>query len=77
MNRNKKILFVDDEPNILSGLKRMLRPLYKEWTTAFADGAVAGLVVLDQDRYDAVLSDMRMPGMSGAVFLDPKPIIPK
>ena len=32
----KRVLFVDDEPNVLSGLRRMLRPLHNEWTTEFA-----------------------------------------
>ena len=37
----KRILFVDDEPNILQGLKRMLRNQRKEWDMAFFDRAQA------------------------------------
>ena len=33
-----RILFVDDEANILQGLKRMLRPMRNEWEMAFVDG---------------------------------------
>ena len=29
------ILFVDDEPNILNGLQRMLRPMRREWEMCF------------------------------------------
>ena len=33
----KSVLFVDDDPNVLAGLRRMLRPLRTEWTTEFVD----------------------------------------
>ncbi len=62
----KKILFVDDEPNILDGLKRMLRPLHREWDMAFAQSGEAALETLAGGDYDVVVSDMRMPGMDGA-----------
>ena len=39
----KKILFVDDEPNILEGIRRMLFPMRKEWQCKFADGGQAAL----------------------------------
>src|SRR5882724_1774440 len=66
----KKILFVDDEPNILGGLRRMLRPLHQEWTMEFTEGGAQALAVLDREPYDVIVSDMRMPGMSGAELLE-------
>jgi CheY-like chemotaxis protein len=65
----KKILFVDDEPNILSGLKRMLRSMRKEFDLQFAESGQEALTILDGDEFDVVVSDMRMPGIDGAELL--------
>jgi len=62
------VLFVDDEANILSSLKRLFRPLgYRIFT---AEGGAAGLQVFEQNPIDLVISDMRMPEMNGAEFLE-------
>ncbi len=66
----KHILFVDDEPNILQGLKRTLRQQRHEWDMSFAEGGVQALVLLAEKPYDAVVTDMRMPGMDGAQLLN-------
>jgi response regulator RpfG family c-di-GMP phosphodiesterase len=61
------ILFVDDEPNILSALQRLFRPLgYRIFT---ANGGAPGLELLAREKVDLIISDMRMPEMDGAVFL--------
>lgn len=61
------LLLVDDEPYILSALQRLLRPLgYRLFT---AGGGAAGLEILERERIDLVISDMRMPQMDGAQFL--------
>lgn len=65
----KQILFVDDEPNILEGLRRALYPLRQEWELSFASNGEAALAKLAQQPFDVVISDMRMPGMNGAEFL--------
>jgi len=65
----KNILFVDDEPNILSGLKRMLRSMRKSMNFHFAEDGQAALEVMASERIDVVVSDMRMPGMDGATLL--------
>ncbi len=65
----RKILFVDDEPNILDGLRRMLRSMRKEFDLCFADNAVTALEMMEQEEFDVVVSDMRMPGMDGANLL--------
>lgn len=68
VNRSQlRILCVDDEASILQALKRTLRPLRHSVDVA-EDGASA-LEMMAQSRYDMVISDMRMPGMSGAEFL--------
>jgi HD-like signal output (HDOD) protein len=65
----KRILFVDDEPNVLSGLQRMLRPMRDEWDMSFAQSGSEALELLAKDPFDVVVSDMRMPGMDGAQLL--------
>jgi response regulator RpfG family c-di-GMP phosphodiesterase len=61
------ILFVDDEVNILSSLRRLFRA--SGYHVQMADGGAAGLKILQDSHIDVVVSDMRMPGMSGAEFL--------
>jgi response regulator RpfG family c-di-GMP phosphodiesterase len=62
------LLFVDDEPSILSSLKRLFRP--HGYRILTAEGGKAGLEVLAQEKIDLVISDMRMPEMDGAHFLE-------
>ncbi len=62
------ILCVDDEPNILSSLRRLFRP--KGFQILVADSGKAGLAVLETETVDLVISDMRMPEMNGAQFLE-------
>ena len=64
-----RVLFVDDEAFILSGLQRMLRPLRHEWAMTFALGGLEALNALAQSEVDVIVTDMRMPGMSGAQLL--------
>lgn len=61
------ILCVDDEPNILSALRRLFRP--HGYRILTADSGAAGLAVLESEPVDLVISDMRMPQMDGAQFL--------
>ena len=67
---NIRILFVDDEPLILQGLERSLRPLRKEWQAAYATGGEEALALLEDGPFDVIVTDMRMPGMDGAALLD-------
>ncbi len=62
------VLCVDDEPNILSALRRLLRPA--GYRVLVADSGAAGLAVLEDESVDLVISDMRMPAMDGAQFLE-------
>lgn len=66
----KSILFVDDEPMILQGLQRMLRPLRHEWDMDFVESGGLALQRMEQKNYDVIVSDMRMPGMNGAELLN-------
>src|ERR1019366_5826779 len=62
----KRILFVDDEPMVLTGLKRSLRPMPAEWEMVFAAGGDEALAAMDRQTFDIIVTDMRMPGMDGA-----------
>lgn len=64
-----RILFVDDESFILSGIRRSLRPYRKEWDMSFCEGAQAALTLLEKEQKDIIFSDMRMPGMDGSELL--------
>jgi HD-like signal output (HDOD) protein len=63
------ILFVDDEPHLLTALQRLLRPMRHEWEMAFVSSGAAALELLAQRKMDVLVSDMRMPGMDGAELL--------
>ena len=65
-----QILFVDDQPNVLDGLRRMLRPQRHEWDMEFAPGGAEALAALERAPFDILITDMRMPGMDGAQLLD-------
>jgi response regulator RpfG family c-di-GMP phosphodiesterase len=64
---SERVLFVDDEPNVLDGIRRQLRNRLDIET---AIGAAAGLAVIaEKGPFAVVVSDMRMPEMNGARFL--------
>lgn len=63
------ILFVDDEPNILSGLRRMLRTMRGDWDMEFLTGGQEALDRMAAAPFDAVVSDMRMPSVDGVAVL--------
>lgn len=66
--RPAKILCVDDEPNILSSLRRLFRS--QGYQVLTEESGSAGLQVLETETIDIVISDMRMPEMNGATFLE-------
>lgn len=61
------LLLVDDEANILNALKRLFRP--QGYRVLTAQSGAQGLEVLDAEPIDLIVSDMRMPLVSGAQFL--------
>ena len=65
----KRLLFVDDEPKVLEGLRRMLYPLRGEWGMTFVTGARESLKLLSEAQYDVMVTDIRMPEMSGIELL--------
>lgn len=63
MNR---ILFVDDEPRVLDGIRRALRGAYD---VEVADSGAAALELVDRVEFAVVVTDMKMPGMGGPELL--------
>ena len=66
----KRILFVDDEPLVLEGLRRSLHSMRREWDTVFLESGASALEFMESNEVDVVVSDMRMPGMNGAQLLN-------
>jgi response regulator RpfG family c-di-GMP phosphodiesterase len=66
--KQPQILLVDDEQNILSSLRRLFRAHGYQVITA--ESGKDGLDVLESRPIDLVISDMRMPEMDGAQFLE-------
>jgi putative nucleotidyltransferase with HDIG domain len=65
----KSILFVDDDSNILDGIRRMLHADRDRWTLQFAVGGASALKACESCSFDVVISDMLMPGMDGATLM--------
>ena len=63
----RTLLLVDDEINIVSALKRLLRR--DDYLILTAHSGTEGLAVLKENAVDVILSDQRMPGMTGVEFL--------
>lgn len=68
-NHKIRILFVDDEMEILQGLKRMARAMRHNWDTCFALGGEEALEAMANQDFDVLVTDMRMPGIDGAQLL--------
>ncbi|WP_419797699.1 MAG: HDOD domain-containing protein [Terasakiella sp.] len=69
MSEKPHILFVDDESNILQGMRRGLHSRRKDWKMSFALGPHEALDVLNTKDVDIIVTDMRMPDMDGAELL--------
>lgn len=64
-----KLLFVDDELEVLRGLKRALRSKRSEWDLHFANGGQEALDIMQENAADVIVTDMRMPEIDGAKLL--------
>jgi CheY-like chemotaxis protein/HD-like signal output (HDOD) protein len=64
-----RIVFVDDDRMVLSGLQNLLRKQRHEWEQVFVGSGEAALDELARAPADVVISDMRMPGMDGPALL--------
>ncbi len=65
----KRILFVDDEPRILNGFRRILQNQCDIWEMNYVCSVDAALDQLKEVNFDVIVSDVRMPGKDGFEFL--------
>ena len=64
-----QILFVDDDKSVLDGLRRSMHSMRSAWNMSFATGGAEALALLAAAPADVVVTDMRMPGMTGRDLL--------
>jgi putative nucleotidyltransferase with HDIG domain len=71
MSANKKlrILFVDDEPMILEVIRLTLESAATDWDMVFVESGATALELMSRQPFDIIVTDMRMPGMTGAQLL--------
>jgi YesN/AraC family two-component response regulator len=69
VNPRPRILFVDDEPGVLDGLRDLLRKERKRWDMVFAVDPADALRRLADSTFDVVVTDIRMPRMDGTQLL--------
>ena len=65
-----RILFVDDEPRILTGIENALIFANDDWVADFATSGEEAVALLDANTYDVLVTDMKMPGLTGADVLE-------
>ena len=65
----KDILFVDDERELLDSLRARLYKHRHDWNMRFVSSGDEAIAALEQQKYDLVVSDVRMPGMDGGQLL--------
>jgi HD-like signal output (HDOD) protein len=65
----RRILFVDDDVNILDGLRNLLRSQRRVWEMTFVESGADALAELGKAPFDVIVTDMRMPGMDGGTLL--------
>jgi HD-like signal output (HDOD) protein len=66
----KQVLFVDDEPALLEGLRRRLYRARSKWEMTFVANAALAIEQLEAKPYDVIVTDMRMARMDGAQLLE-------
>ena len=64
-----RLLFVDDEPALLNGLRKVLYADRARWDLRFAQGGAEALARLAEQPAEVVVTDMRMPDMDGLALL--------
>jgi HD-like signal output (HDOD) protein/ActR/RegA family two-component response regulator len=65
----KNILFVDDDRDLLDGLRARLYKHRHDWNMKFVASGADALATFEQQHVDLVVSDVRMPGMDGGQLL--------
>jgi HD-like signal output (HDOD) protein len=64
-----RVLFVDDQVAVLDLFSMILAPMADKWDVHYASTPQQALAMVEKQAFDVIISDMRMPGMNGAVLL--------
>jgi CheY-like chemotaxis protein len=70
MTERVRILFVDDEPPVLTAIERQLRKDRARWEMVFALGGQRGLEEIHTSCFAVIVSDFRMPHVDGVAVLN-------
>jgi len=65
-----RLLFVDDEPNFLNGIRRMLRGHRDRWEMVFANSVDEAIEKSLNSSFDAIVSDVNMPVKNGLILIE-------
>ena len=65
----KRVIFVDDEPQVLQGLRVSLYSRRKDWDMHFVENGAKALELMRASRFDVLVTDLRMPGVDGATLV--------
>jgi HD-like signal output (HDOD) protein/ActR/RegA family two-component response regulator len=65
----KRLLFVDDEPLVLQGVKASLYKRRKDWDMYFATGGAQAIELMRESHFDVLVTDLRMPGIDGITLV--------
>jgi putative two-component system response regulator len=65
----KRILFVDDEPFILTSIRRSIMSNTSEWELSFAESGARAIELFSTETFDLVVTDAKMPNMTGNELL--------
>lgn len=64
------VVFVDDERAVLDAIRRTLARSHQNWDARFAKGVGDGLRIAEEARADVIVTDMKMPGLTGLDLLE-------
>jgi HD-like signal output (HDOD) protein/CheY-like chemotaxis protein len=69
MGTKRRILFVDDEPNVLDAFRRLFLTMNKDWEMELVSNGKDALERMAKEPFDVLITDIRMSGMDGAELL--------
>lgn len=64
-----RVLFVDDEPRVLEGIRRTMLEYGEEWVSLFATSALQALDIMAAEPVHVVVTDIAMPVMDGKALI--------